>query len=279
MKRIFLLSLLTLTNTLLFSQPQTDTLELYFETDHYKNTEEHIQKLKTLENLDISSFTINAFTDSVASSTYNQKLSNKRAYYTYFSLLKMNFPIEIFQAVEGFGEDQNHMSYLDSSRRVSIIYQYKTKKIEEALIPNQPKKKIIAKKIEEQISNGEVGDKIIAKNINFEPGNHRVLPQSLPELKQLYKALEEHPEIKIEIRGHICCQYNGQDGYDAISKDNHLSVNRAFAVYSYLISKGINKDRLSYKGYGSTQKIYEIEQNDREKVANRRVEIIITENK
>lgn len=278
MKRIFLLSLLSFVYTLLFSQIQTDTLNLYFETDHYKNTEEHTRKLNTLEKFEISNIAINAFTDSIATKSYNQKLSNKRAYYTYFSLLKLNFPIEVFEEVKGFGEDKEHINHLSSSRRVSIIYQYHQKKTVEPTKQKQPKKKTIPKKIDEQISTGEVGDKIIAKNINFQPGNHRVLAQSLPELEQLYKALEEHPEIKIDIRGHICCEYNGRDGYDALTGDNHLSVNRAFAIYSFLISKGINKNRLTYHGYGSTQKLYEFEKNDKEKIANRRVEIIIIEN-
>ena len=278
MKRICLLCLLVFANSFLFAQIQTDTLNLYFDTDHFQNTEEHFHELQILQTLEITSIKINAFTDSIASSTYNQKLSNKRAYYTYFSLLKMNFPIEVFEEVKGFGEDQDNISQLASSRRVSIIYQYFHQKKKKPIIEKQTKKKIIPKLINEQISTGDVGDKIIAKNINFQPGNHRVLPQSLPELEQLHQALEEHPAIKIEIRGHICCQYDGSDGYDALTGDEHLSVNRAFAIYSYLISKGINKNRLSYKGYGSSQKLFEFEKNDREKIANRRVEIIIIEN-
>ncbi|NPD83870.1 OmpA family protein [Lentimicrobium sp. L6] len=278
MKRIFLLCLMIFVYSLLFAQIQTDTLNLFFDTDHFQNTEEHFHELQKLQTLEITSIKINAFTDSIASNTYNQKLSNKRAYYTYFSLLKLDFPIEIFKEVKGFGEDKNNINQLSSSRRVSIIYQYHQNKTEEPTKQKQPKKKAIPKQIDEQISSGDVGDKIIAKNINFQPGNHRVLPQSLPELEQLHQALEEHPAIKIEIRGHICCQYDGSDGYDALTGDYHLSVNRAFAVYSYLISKGINKNRLSYKGYGSSQKLFEFEKNDREKIANRRVEIIIIDN-
>lgn len=287
MKRIFLLCLFAPMNFLIFAQTQnqsqTDTLKLFFETDHYKNTEAHLQKLKQLETLEITNIRINAFTDSIASNPYNQKLSNKRAYYTYFSLLKMDFPIEIFEDVKGFGEYNSKNANLASSRKAYIIYKYQLgtevteiKKV--ALTKETPKKDIIPKKIEEQISTGDIGDKIIAKNINFQPGNHRVLSQSLPELEQLYSALINHPNLKIEIRGHICCQFDGSDGYDALTKDQHLSVNRAFAVYSYLISKGIRKSRLSYKGFGSTQKLYEFEKNDREKIANRRVEIVIIEN-
>ncbi|NPD47723.1 OmpA family protein [Lentimicrobium sp. S6] len=287
MKRIFLLCLFALMNSFIFAQSQTkiqtDTLNLFFETDHYKNTDSHLKKLKKLEKLEITSIKINAFTDSIASNTYNQKLSNKRAYYSYFTLLKMDFPIDLFSEVKGFGESIKQTSSLASSRKTAIIYQYQIQKEiieikEVAKTKETTKKEIIPKKIDEQIITGEVGDKIIAKNINFQPGNHHVLSQSIPELEQLYLALTNHSNIKIEIRGHICCQYDGSDGYDALTGDYHLSVNRAFAVYSYLISNGINKNRLSYRGFGSTQKIYEFEKNDREKIANRRVEIVIIEN-
>lgn len=283
MKLIFLLCLFAIMSSLSFAQNQnqTDTINLFFETDNYKNTESHLQKLNQLEILEINNIRINAFTDSVASNSYNQKLSNQRAYYTYFSLLKMNFDIEVFEEVKGFGEYKSKNNNLASSRKTSIIYQY-TKEAanikEVPIVKETPKKDIIPTKIEEQIITGKIGDKIIAKNINFQPGNHSVLSQSIPELEQLYLTLTNHPEIKIEIRGHICCQYDGRDGYDALTGDFHLSVNRAFTVYSYLLSKGIKKNRLSYKGFGSTQKIYEFEKNDREKIANRRVEIVIIEN-
>ena len=42
----------------------------------------------------------------------------------------------------------------------------------------------------------------------------------------------------------------GDDGANQI-----LSENRAKAVYNFLIEKGINPDRLSYKGYGETTPI------------------------
>ena len=283
MKRIFILCLSISLHFLSFAQLTTDTLNLFFDTDCYKNTEEHLQKLKALEKTNISHITIQAFTDSIATDSYNQQLSNKRAYYTYFSLLKLNFPIEIFDKVEGFGELNSSHQILASSRKTSIIYIHQQLKLEEPtktdpLIKQEPPQKENSPiKIEEQISTGEVGDKINAKNINFYPGNHKVLPQSFPELEKLYLVLKNNPAIKIEIRGHICCQFDGRDGYDALTGDNQLSVNRAYTVYKYLIDNGIHKDRVSYKGLGSTEKLYQFEKNDREKVANRRVEIIIKE--
>ena len=57
------------------------------------------------------------------------------------------------------------------------------------------------------------------------------------------------PTIRIE--GHICCT-NPTDTMNAYS---NLSFLRAQAVYNYLVSKGIEKNRLKYIGLGPrTQK-------------------------
>lgn len=72
------------------------------------------------------------------------------------------------------------------------------------------------------------------------------------------------------IQGHICCQVTDEYG---------ISTLRAKAVYDYLISYGITPGRLSYKGYGSTQPLYQLPESDEEqRVANRRVEIKVVAN-
>ena len=56
-----------------------------------------------------------------------------------------------------------------------------------------------------------------------------------------------------------------------------LSEERAGSVTQYLINKGINKDRISYKGYGSKNPITNND-TEQEKEKNRRVEFILTDN-
>ena len=54
---------------------------------------------------------------------------------------------------------------------------------------------------------------------------------------------------------------------------------RALAVYNYLINNRINKNRLSYKSFGSSKPIHIIpENNEDERNENRRVEIQIIAN-
>jgi outer membrane protein OmpA-like peptidoglycan-associated protein len=99
----------------------------------------------------------------------------------------------------------------------------------------------------------------------------RILPKSKPVLVELLCALEENPKLKIEIQGHICCQ--------KVFDINELSVMRARAIYNYLVSQKINRKRLTYKGYGTSEPIHPIpEKSEQEQDENRRVEILILEN-
>lgn len=75
--------------------------------------------------------------------------------------------------------------------------------------------------------------------------------------------------MRIEIRGYT--DDVGNDDYNL-----NLSSRRAEAVTLWLISKGINKERLVYKGFGESQPI---ETNDTEagRSRNRRVTFYIIE--
>ena len=58
-------------------------------------------------------------------------------------------------------------------------------------------------------------------------------------------------------------------------KSKKLSKKRAKSILFYLVDAGVSQDRLSAKGYGFTRPVFEIPQNEMEKEANRRVEILI----
>ena len=86
----------------------------------------------------------------------------------------------------------------------------------------------------------------------------------------LISLLSDIPTLKIEISGHT-------DNIGTESFNEILSQRRADAVVRYLVAKGINKDRLSAKGYGQS---LPVESNDTEqgRAANRRTEFEILEN-
>lgn len=95
----------------------------------------------------------------------------------------------------------------------------------------------------DRIANGK---KVTLKNIFFDTNKYELLPSSLSELKLLSIFMAENPSVEIEIQGHT----------DSIGseKDNQiLSENRAKAVYTHLLTLGVNAKRLLYKGYGENK--------------------------
>ena len=84
--------------------------------------------------------------------------------------------------------------------------------------------------------------------------------------------MKNNPSIKIEIKSHT----------DSGALDNYnlnLSERRANSVLNHIISKGINSNRLSGKGYGATQLINKcsngVKCTEAEHQMNRRTEFVI----
>ncbi|MCK5838842.1 MAG: PD40 domain-containing protein, partial [Bacteroidales bacterium] len=91
-----------------------------------------------------------------------------------------------------------------------------------------------------RIKEGEI---VILKNIFFETDSYLLKEQSFVEIRKIESFLIDNPGIVIEIRGHT--DNVGAEDHNAV-----LSLNRAKAVYDFLIERGISPDRLSYNGYG-----------------------------
>ncbi|MCS6821345.1 MAG: OmpA family protein [Microscillaceae bacterium] len=83
-------------------------------------------------------------------------------------------------------------------------------------------------------------------NIYFEFGKYTLQDKSKVELDQLVLFMKQNPTIKGEISGHT-------DNIGDKKRNEILSLNRAKAVYDYLIKAGIEPNRLTYKGYGDTR--------------------------
>jgi outer membrane protein OmpA-like peptidoglycan-associated protein len=94
----------------------------------------------------------------------------------------------------------------------------------------------------------KAGDKITLPEILFEGGTRKLLKESYATLDLLAAILQDRPGTSIKILGHICCAKKGTDGVDDETGKKNLSVVRAKEVYRYLLSKGIDKKRLAYKG-------------------------------
>jgi outer membrane protein OmpA-like peptidoglycan-associated protein len=88
--------------------------------------------------------------------------------------------------------------------------------------------------------------------IQFFPGSSQLLPISNSPIFALYKLMKANPRMVIEIEGHV----NGDTFNPTSALYMNLSKARAQTVYDYLIDKGIEKERCSTIGLGSTKMLY-----------------------
>ncbi len=111
------------------------------------------------------------------------------------------------------------------------------------------------------------GKPIILKNIFFETGSAKLKIESTNELNRLKMMLEENVSLEIQINGHTDNVGNDADNMS-------LSLNRAKAVYDFLVKEKIDANRLIFKGFG---KNVPVDTNDtvEGKQANRRTEFQI----
>lgn len=106
----------------------------------------------------------------------------------------------------------------------------------------------------------------IALYINFETGKSTIQSESLPVLEQMAQMLRDVKNLKVRIDGHT-------DNVGSPAANQKLSEQRAASLVKALIDKGIDKSRLSSKGWGQSKPIADNATDDG-KAKNRRVEII-----
>lgn len=197
---------------------------------------------------------IYGYADPVDTDAYNISLSQRRADYVLSQLqtagLNLADNFEIKACGENFKLSENNAL----NRKVTIYY-------------TTPGEEVSA--FTKAVKSAEKGGVLKIPQLNFYNNSDVVLPKSKPILKELLSLLLDNPDLKIDIQGHICCQ---------VIEKNKISQKRAVAIYRYLIKSGIKQERLSYRSFGSSRPIYPLpEKSEKERVANRRVEIQITD--
>lgn len=238
-------------------------LEVYFDFDKHEINDVAVVKLNTwmASEKTLEVFKIYGFCDWKGSNAYNDSLSVKRVFAVYNFLLDNNIDVHADYEMRGFGENFEQSKTQGENRKVMIVYDYKK---EEKSVPTDPSKVLSAR-----IMGSQNGDKITLDNINFFNMSPRILPKSKVVLDDLLCVMQDNPTLKIEIQGHICCQQDDK---------TDLSTLRAKAIYNFLVSRKINRNRLSYKGFGVTKPIHAIpEENEVQQYENRRVEIMVVD--
>jgi outer membrane protein OmpA-like peptidoglycan-associated protein len=120
----------------------------------------------------------------------------------------------------------------------------------------------------------QVGKRFQLNNIYYDFNKWAIRPEAAKNLDKLATFLKDNPSVKIELGSHTDAR--GADLYNLT-----LSDKRAEAAVDYLVSThGIDRDMVTFKGYGETQLINRCDdgiscpENDHQ--MNRRTEIKIT---
>lgn len=271
---------------------------VYFESNKFElNTKENT-KLGTWisENKSNKILAIEGFTDEDGTNGFNDTLAQKRVN-CIFNTVKNQIKIREDFKTRSFGESFEQSKNKAENRRVVIYYlleidlprEDEILGIKKEIVKEQPIPEIVYpeklvfenpngtksefkldRTFMKKVGEAKSGEKIKIENLNFVINTFAVVNESRGKLYELLLVLQKNPSLKIEIQGHICCM--SVDRAD-------LSTQRAKALYNFLLNQNISKDRLSYKGFGSSQPIYALpEKDEQERAANRRVEILIVNN-
>jgi outer membrane protein OmpA-like peptidoglycan-associated protein len=122
-----------------------------------------------------------------------------------------------------------------------------------------------------KLAKAKKGEVVRLERITFKADSYELQPESEPALQEVYDFLKSSPDVSVEVGGHT-------NGIPPDEFCDNLSSNRAKNVANWLIQKGIQPERVQYKGYGKRNRIA----NDATKegrAQNQRVEIkILTRN-
>jgi len=94
----------------------------------------------------------------------------------------------------------------------------------------------------------KVGGSVVLRNIFFNTGSYELLPESKAELQKLIDFLNLNKTLVIEIGGHT-------DNVGSAEMNKKLSESRALEVYKYLAAQNIDRERMTYSGYGLTMPV------------------------
>ncbi|WP_052331415.1 OmpA family protein [Echinicola vietnamensis] len=107
--------------------------------------------------------------------------------------------------------------------------------------------------------------------IYFDFDKHTLRPESISQLDRVALLMRERPTVELALAGHT--DIRGSEQYN-----EGLSEHRAAVVRDYLISLGIEEDRISYKWYGKTRPVHDCAEQpctEAEHQLNRRTEIML----
>jgi len=106
----------------------------------------------------------------------------------------------------------------------------------------------------------------VLKGIVFDTAKATIRPESFPALDIVVEFMKHKKSARLEISGHT-------DNVGRPKSNKELSERRALACRGYVISKGIDGDRITAIGYGDTRPVAPND-SDENRQKNRRIEAI-----
>lgn len=281
----------------LVAQAQEE-FSVYFDSNKYELKKKENERLQNFinTNKEVKIVAINGYTDEDGTTAFNDTLAQKRVDFIY-GIIDGKLKIRDDFKTRSFGE-RHRQSKIKSENRKVTIYFLLAKDLpreneilgikEEPVVKKQREMPKYPQKMTLQNPNGTTselvfdvafmekltvakpGEKIKLENLNFQLNTFAITNDSRPKMYELLEVMKRNPQMKIQIQGHICCMQNDKQD---------LSTKRAKAIARFLEMNGIDKDRVTYKGFGVTEPLFAIpEKSEEERAANRRVEIEIIEN-
>lgn len=257
--------------TSLLSLAEVEVVSFYFDEDSAAPNGYSNEKMKSFKEMmtsyEIQVIEINAYADINGTSEANKILAKERAdrLIAYFGLNDENILLNVYGSHKivlnftPYSWDRVDFYYHKGDSRSAIVATadndmstdlVNTLSTEVAPVP----------KIEEISMNVPI---IIP--IKFKGGTNTIEKGSQPRLEQLYNTMMKYPTLNVHIRGHVCCGNN-----------KRISKKRAKVVYAYLKQKGIDKKRMTFKGYSNEEPLVFPEVSPSDRAANRRVDVIFS---
>ena len=114
-----------------------------------------------------------------------------------------------------------------------------------------------------------VNKSIVLDNIYYDLDKSDIREDAAVELDKLIVILRDNPNISIELSSHT-------DDRASVDYNQNLSQRRAESAVSYILSKGIDDNRITARGYGESQLIILNAETEDEHQINRRTEFKVT---
>lgn len=108
--------------------------------------------------------------------------------------------------------------------------------------------------------------RVAVYGINFDTGKATLRPESEAVLEEVRKLAAGHPDLKLRIEGHT-------DNAGNAAANRKLSQDRANAVRTWLVAKGVKPAQLTAAGLGDTRPAAD-NGTDEGRAKNRRVELV-----